>query len=71
MSMFRRKKKEGSCPVPVTRDSEAARAKERALLDQREAQQDLDESLQRAHTSRRERMKNHFGPLIYKAMGPK
>jgi len=55
----------------ATRDTEAQRAKERALLAQREATADLLETKELARKSRDQRTQNHFGPMIYEAMRPK
>lgn len=57
--------------VSATRDSEAQRAKERALLAQREASRDQGETKELARRARIERTTNHFGPMIYNAMRPK
>lgn len=67
---FRKKKKEDNA-VTLTRDSEAVRAKERALLDQRAASLDREVTKKLAENARKQRAVNHFGPLIYEAMRPK
>jgi hypothetical protein len=68
--LFWRKRKEDYA-VTTTRDSEALRAKERALLSQREASRDHNETRALASKARIERTTNHFGPMIYNAMRPK
>lgn len=57
--------------MKVERDSEAKRAKERALLSQREASRDRGESEAIAIRAKNQRTTNHFGPMIYNAMRPK
>ena len=56
-------------PAATLRDSDAKRAQERARLAEREAQQNLTEIKGRSAKARHERETNHFGPLIWKAMG--
>jgi hypothetical protein len=68
---FWRKSREGPELVKATRDSEAQRAKERALLAQREARTDLAETEKHAQRAKDQRTQNHFGPMIYDAMRPK
>lgn len=58
-------------PAAPPRDSDAQRAQERARLAQREAESNLTEIKQRSARARHERETNHFGPLIWKAMGGK
>jgi hypothetical protein len=67
---FSRKQKEVAA-VTGTRDSEAKRAKERALLSQREASRDQGETKKLADRAKVQRTTNHFGPMIYNAMRPK
>jgi hypothetical protein len=66
--IFWKREREGPVEVIATRDTEVQRAHERALLAQREAIADLQETTERAKRSREERTRNHFGPLIYDAM---
>jgi hypothetical protein len=61
-------KKREDCTVKLTRDSEAKRAKERAMLSQREATADHGETKKLAETAKKQRATNHFGPAIYNAM---
>lgn len=54
-----------------TQDSDAKRAQERARLAQHEAEKNLTEIRRHSAKARNEREVNHFGPLIWRAMGGK
>ena len=55
----------------MRRTSEALKAQQRAREAEQEAQASLSEITARADRARAERQENHFGPMIWKAMGGK
>lgn len=65
---FRRKSEKTSDEVVIPRNPAALEAIERAIIAGQEADQHLAEVREGTATVKRERIANHFGPIIYAGM---